>query len=102
MARVSDDFYPRDTPSHTYHIAAVAFNSVFMGEIVNADWDMFNSKHAAAGIHAAARAVGGCAVYTSDKPGEGELAQAVTQTTASHFCLQPEPTDPTVCLLPWP
>ena len=36
MARVSDDFYPRDTPSHTYHIAAVAFNSVFMGEIVNA------------------------------------------------------------------
>mmetsp|Transcript_37809 Transcript_37809/g.65168 ORF Transcript_37809/g.65168 Transcript_37809/m.65168 type:complete len:396 (+) Transcript_37809:51-1238(+) len=34
---------------------------------------MFNSKHDAAGIHAAARAVGGCAVYTSDKPGEHDF-----------------------------
>ncbi|CAA0829880.1 Probable galactinol--sucrose galactosyltransferase 2 [Striga hermonthica] len=33
------------------------------------DWDMFHSLHPAAEYHAAARAVGGCAIYVSDKPG---------------------------------
>ncbi|CDP18647.1 unnamed protein product [Coffea canephora] len=33
------------------------------------DWDMFHSLHPAADYHAAARAVGGCAIYVSDKPG---------------------------------
>jgi len=70
IARVSDDFYPRDEASHTTHIAHVAYNSIFMGEIVQPDWDMFQSKHPVAGLHAAARAVGGCAVYVSDRPGE--------------------------------
>jgi len=70
VARASDDFWPRDEPSHTTHIAHIAYNSLFIGEIVQPDWDMFQSKHCAAGLHAAARAVGGCAVYVSDKPGE--------------------------------
>lgn len=30
---------------------------------------MFQSRHPAAGMHAAARAVGGCSVYVSDAPG---------------------------------
>ncbi len=30
--------------------------------------DMFQSEHVAARLHAAARAVGGCAIYTSDRP----------------------------------
>ena len=29
---------------------------------------MSQSEHVAAGLHAAARAVGGCAIYTSDRP----------------------------------
>ncbi|KAK4392452.1 putative galactinol--sucrose galactosyltransferase 2 [Sesamum angolense] len=33
------------------------------------DWDMFHSLHPAAEYHAAARSVGGCAIYVSDKPG---------------------------------
>lgn len=33
------------------------------------DWDMFHSLHPAADYHAAARAVGGCPIYVSDKPG---------------------------------
>ncbi|KAI6675428.1 hypothetical protein NL676_003334 [Syzygium grande] len=45
------------------------FNSLLLGEIVVPDWDMFYSKHNTAGLHAAARAVGGCSVYLSDKPG---------------------------------
>ncbi|KIY92808.1 hypothetical protein MNEG_15155, partial [Monoraphidium neglectum] len=41
VARVSDDFYPRDAASSTPHIAACAFNSVYMGALVQPDWDMF-------------------------------------------------------------
>jgi raffinose synthase len=69
LARVSDDFYPTNRASHTVHIANVAYNSVFMGEIAVPDWDMFQSHCGEAGaLHAAARAVGGCPVYVSDAP----------------------------------
>ncbi|KAI3446887.1 hypothetical protein Pfo_003552 [Paulownia fortunei] len=51
IVRASDDFYPRDPVSHTIHIAAVAYNSVFLGEIMLPDWDMFHSLHPAAEYH---------------------------------------------------
>lgn len=70
MARASDDFYPDRRSSHTVHLVNVAYNSLFIGEICLPDWDMFHSKHESAALHAAARAVGGCAVYVSDKPGQ--------------------------------
>lgn len=69
IVRASDDFYPRDPASHTIHIASVAYNSLFLGEFMQPDWDMFHSLHPTAEYHAAARAVGGCAIYVSDKPG---------------------------------
>ncbi|GFZ07857.1 seed imbibition 1 [Actinidia rufa] len=69
VARASEDFMPREPTFQTLHVAAVAFNSLFLGEIVVPDWDMFHSKHETAEFHAAARALGGCAVYVSDKPG---------------------------------
>lgn len=69
VVRASDDFYPRDPASHTIHISSVAYNSVFLGEFMLPDWDMFHSLHPAADYHAAARAVGGCPIYVSDKPG---------------------------------
>ncbi|XP_027068759.2 probable galactinol--sucrose galactosyltransferase 2 [Coffea arabica] len=69
VVRASDDFYPRDPASHTIHISSVAYNSLFLGEFMQPDWDMFHSLHPAADYHAAARAVGGCAIYVSDKPG---------------------------------
>lgn len=47
VARASDDFYPRDPASSTPHIAACAFNSLFLGALVQPDWDMFHSKHSA-------------------------------------------------------
>ncbi|KAI5682906.1 hypothetical protein M9H77_04134 [Catharanthus roseus] len=68
VVRASDDFYPRDPASHTIHISSVAYNSFFLGEFMQPDWDMFHSLHPAAEYHAAARAVGGCAIYVSDKP----------------------------------
>eukprot|EP00850_Spirogloea_muscicola_P024058 SM000430S15905 [mRNA] locus=s430:25035:31120:- [translate_table: standard] len=68
VVRASDDFWPRDPASHTVHIASVVYNSLFLGEFMQPDWDMFHSLHPAAEYHAAARACGGCAVYVSDKP----------------------------------
>ncbi|KAJ7570247.1 hypothetical protein O6H91_01G111600 [Diphasiastrum complanatum] len=70
IVRASEDFWPRDPASHTVHIASVAYNSLFLGEFMQPDWDMFQSLHPAAEFHAAARAVGGCSVYVSDKPGQ--------------------------------
>ncbi|XP_050227456.1 probable galactinol--sucrose galactosyltransferase 2 isoform X2 [Mercurialis annua] len=69
VVRASDDFYPRDPASHTIHISSVAYNSIFLGEFMQPDWDMFHSLHPAADYHAAARAIGGCPIYVSDKPG---------------------------------
>ena len=63
MVRASDDFYPRDPLSHTIHIASVAYNSVFLGEFMITDWDMFHSLHPAAEYHASARAISGGPVY---------------------------------------
>jgi raffinose synthase len=57
LARSSDDFWPRDTASHTTHIAVNAGNSVFIGALLQPDWDMFHSKHPAALLHATARVV---------------------------------------------
>ncbi|KAH7688526.1 raffinose synthase protein [Dioscorea alata] len=68
--RASDDFYPRDPVSHTIHIASVAYNSVFLGEFMLPDWDMFHSLHPAAEYHASARAISGGPIYVSDAPGK--------------------------------
>ena len=73
LARVSDDFYPTNNASHTVHLANVAYISMFMGEVVVPDWDMFHSLGDAGPLHAAARAVGGCPVYVSDSPGKHDF-----------------------------
>ncbi|XP_020242358.1 probable galactinol--sucrose galactosyltransferase 2 [Asparagus officinalis] len=73
ITRASDDYMPKNETSQTLHVAAVAFNSIFLGEVVVPDWDMFYSKHYAAEFHAAARALGGCGVYVSDKPNEHDF-----------------------------
>lgn len=73
VIRASDDFWPKDPASHTIHIASVAYNTVFLGEFMQPDWDMFHSLHPMAEYHGAARAVGGCAIYVSDKPGHHDF-----------------------------
>ncbi|GLT96046.1 hypothetical protein SLE2022_136950 [Rubroshorea leprosula] len=69
VVRASKDFYPRDPASHTIHISTVAYNSIFLGEFMQPDWDMFHSLHPAAEYHATSRAVGGCPIYVSDTLG---------------------------------
>ncbi len=57
VARSSDDFWPQDPASHTTHVSVNAYNSLFMGAVVQPDWDMFHSRHPAALLHATARMV---------------------------------------------
>ncbi|XP_048546217.1 probable galactinol--sucrose galactosyltransferase 6 [Triticum urartu] len=73
VVRASDDFFPREAVSHTIHIAAVAYNSVFLGEFMLPDWDMFHSLHPAGDYHGSARAISGGPVYVSDAPGRHDF-----------------------------
>ncbi|KAK4275250.1 hypothetical protein QN277_018366 [Acacia crassicarpa] len=73
VVRASDDFWPRDPASHTIHIASVAYNTIFLGEFMQPDWDMFQSLHPMAEYHGAARAIGGCPIYVSDRPGHHDF-----------------------------
>ncbi|KAH0448066.1 hypothetical protein IEQ34_021866 [Dendrobium chrysotoxum] len=73
VTRASDDYMPRNLTSQTAHVASVAFNSIFLGEVLVPDWDMFYSVHYAAEFHAKARALGGCGIYVSDKINEHDF-----------------------------
>ncbi|KAH9624604.1 hypothetical protein KSS87_010307 [Heliosperma pusillum] len=98
VARAYEDFMPREPTFQTVHIAGVSFNSLILGELVVPDWDMFQVRHSyllhydvvgtkqelivcdffqslhyAADFHAASRAIGGCGVYVSDKPGSHDF-----------------------------
>lgn len=68
--RSSNDFFPDRADSHSEHILTNAFVSMFMGEFVICDWDMFQTKHEYGEFHAAARAISGSPVYVSDKVNE--------------------------------
>ncbi|XP_074578056.1 putative galactinol--sucrose galactosyltransferase 6 isoform X2 [Curcuma longa] len=112
VVRASDDFYPRQSESHTIHIASVAYNSVFLGEIMLPDWDMFHSLHPAAEYHASARAISGGPVYVSDAPGkhnfkllkklvlpDGSILRAQLPGRPTRDCLFSDPTRDGVSLL---
>ncbi|XP_058102945.1 probable galactinol--sucrose galactosyltransferase 6 [Magnolia sinica] len=112
VVRASDDFFPRDPMSHTIHIAAVAYNSIFLGEFMQPDWDMFHSLHPAAEYHASARAISGGPIYVSDKPGEhnfellkklvlpdGSILRARLPGRPTRDCLFADPTRDGVSLL---
>ncbi|XP_075503723.1 putative galactinol--sucrose galactosyltransferase 2 [Primulina tabacum] len=73
-ARASEDYMPNEPTFQTLHIASVSFNSLLLGEVFVPDWDMFHSNHNTAEFHGAARAIGGCPVYVSDKPGKQDFS----------------------------
>lgn len=69
LTRSSGDFFPNKPESHGFHIYTNAVTSFWMGEIVLPDWDMFQSGHVAGEFHAAARAISGGPVYTTEQVG---------------------------------
>jgi hypothetical protein len=75
VCRTSDDFLPSDPTSHPWHLFANAHNAVINQHLnILPDWDMFQTSHEYAGLHAAARCVSGGPIYITDYPGQHDLA----------------------------
>ncbi|CAO2826430.1 unnamed protein product [Amaranthus hypochondriacus] len=78
LGRVGDDFWctdPNGDPNGTYwlqglHMVHCAYNSLWMGNFIHPDWDMFQSTHPCAEFHAASRAISGGPIYVSDCVGQ--------------------------------
>ncbi|CAI9277101.1 unnamed protein product [Lactuca saligna] len=78
LGRVGDDFWctdPSGDPNGTYwlqgcHMVHCAYNSLWMGNFIQPDWDMFQSTHPCAEFHAASRAISGGPIYISDTVGK--------------------------------
>ncbi|KAL8140792.1 hypothetical protein V2J09_006813 [Rumex salicifolius] len=81
LGRVGDDFWctdPSGDPNGTYwlqgcHMVHCAYNSLWMGNFIHPDWDMFQSTHLCAEFHAASRAVSGGPIYVSDCVGQHDF-----------------------------
>ncbi|KAG6575754.1 Stachyose synthase, partial [Cucurbita argyrosperma subsp. sororia] len=77
IGRVGDDVWvqdPQGDPMGAYwlqgvHMIHCAYNSMWMGQMIQPDWDMFQSNHLCASFHAASRAICGGPVYVSDSVG---------------------------------
>ncbi|KAK7316462.1 hypothetical protein VNO77_35517 [Canavalia gladiata] len=77
LGRVGDDFWctdPYGDPNGTFwlqgcHMVHCAYNSLWMGNFIHPDWDMFQSTHPCAAFHAASRAISGGPIYVSDTVG---------------------------------
>lgn len=73
-----DDFWcvdPSGDPNGTFwlqgcHMVHCAYNSLWMGNFIHPDWDMFQSTHPCADFHAASRAISGGPIYVSDHVGK--------------------------------
>ncbi|KAI8891141.1 glycoside hydrolase family 36 protein [Backusella circina FSU 941] len=69
--RNSDDFFPNEKDSHSWHIYANAINSLWTHHYpAIPDWDMFQTDHPFAEYHASSRAISGGSVYITDYPGK--------------------------------
>uniref|UniRef100_A0A1D1XNT9 Galactinol--sucrose galactosyltransferase n=1 Tax=Anthurium amnicola TaxID=1678845 RepID=A0A1D1XNT9_9ARAE len=81
LGRVGDDFWctdPSGDPNGTFwlqgcHMVHCAYNSLWMGNFIHPDWDMFQSTHPCAEFHAASRAISGGPIYVSDSVGHHDF-----------------------------
>nr|POF03087.1 putative galactinol--sucrose galactosyltransferase 5 [Quercus suber] len=72
LGRVGDDFWCTDSSGDWLqgcHMVHCAYNSLWMGNFIQPDWDMFQSTHPCAAFHAASRAISGGPIYVSDTVG---------------------------------
>ncbi|KAJ9568372.1 hypothetical protein OSB04_004338, partial [Centaurea solstitialis] len=77
LGRVGDDFWCTDPNVEHWlqglHMVHCAYNSLWMGNIIQPDWDMFQSTHPSAEFHAASRAISGGPIYVSDCVGRHDF-----------------------------
>ncbi|KAI0474025.1 glycoside hydrolase family 36 protein [Xylariaceae sp. FL0804] len=86
LARNSDDYFP-DAPAaaHPWHVWANAHNALLTRHAPSAlpDWDVFQTRHAWARYHAAARCVSGGPLCITDAPGEHDAALICDELTGT-------------------
>ncbi len=73
LQRTSTDFWPKQPATHGLHLYTNSHVSLWFGEFMHPDWDMFQSRHPVGAFHAAARAISGSPIYVSDKPGNHDF-----------------------------
>ncbi|KAL8370506.1 hypothetical protein RB595_000736 [Gaeumannomyces hyphopodioides] len=84
MMRNSDDFFPDDAGSHTWHVFCNAHVALLSQHLhIFPDWDMFQTVHHFSRFHAAARCLSGGPIYITDRPGQhdGKLIGEMTAKT---------------------
>lgn len=81
FVETGDDFWctdPYGDPNGTFwlqgcHMVHCAYNSLWMGNFIHPDWDMFQTTHPCAAFHAASRAISGGPIYISDTVGNHNI-----------------------------
>lgn len=101
VARSSDDFYPNRPNNPGRHLVDNAYNNLWAAQLAVCDWDMFESHHPYAEMHAMARAISGSPVYCTDTPGRQDFALLGKLILADGRTLRcPEPAQVTAdCLM---
>ncbi|CAO2649606.1 Nn.00g069910.m01.CDS01 [Neocucurbitaria sp. VM-36] len=83
LVRNSDDFFPDEPSSHTWHLFCNAHNAVLTQHFnLLPDWDMFQTVGAFPDMHAAARCLSGGPIYITDVPGQHDV-NLIKQMTAT-------------------
>lgn len=104
LSRSSRDFIPLQPDAHGMHLYSNAQVSLWFGNFMQPDWDMFQSGHIWGAYHAAARALSGGPVYVSDRPNEHDfllLSKLVCSDGSILRADQPAlPTADTLCVDP--
>lgn len=74
LVRNSDDFFPDELSSHSWHLFSNAHNAVLTQHLnLLPDWDMFQTAGAFPALHAAARCLSGGPICITDVPGDHDL-----------------------------
>ncbi|KAI3332075.1 glycoside hydrolase family 36 protein [Xylariaceae sp. AK1471] len=74
LVRNSDDFFPNEPSSHSWHLFSNAHNAVLTQHLnLLPDWDMFQTAGVFPALHAAARCLSGGPIYITDVPGDHDL-----------------------------
>lgn len=77
LKHAGDNFWfedPNGDPMGVYwlqgvHMIHCSYNTLWLGQFIQPDWDMFQSDHLCAEFHTGSRAICGGPVYVSDKVG---------------------------------
>lgn len=82
--RNSNDFFPDQPDSHAWHIFWNANNDLYTSRLnVLPDWDMFDTAHPQAALHALSRSLSGGPILITDQVGKSDANLIVKMTSKS-------------------